>query len=149
MAAHALPAEKVNGKKLYSAAYEGNTDKILHLWRANSDRLDVEYKMIPNWTPLLWAAHKGHAGACRVLISTCCANINHRDCGGWTPLIVAAENNKVHCVEVLLELGADITPRDNVNNWTALEWARAKGHAEVVALLEWAATPMIKSALKV
>jgi ankyrin repeat protein len=148
-AAHAQQAAKVNGQELEGAAKWGNTDEILRLWRENGATLDVEHKNVHGWTPLHWAAANGHGEACRALISTCGANVDSRDSFGITPLMDAAYLNRLQCVEVLLELGADITPRNN-GDMTALERARMYGHAEIVALLEAAGlSPLIKSALKV
>jgi ankyrin repeat protein len=144
-----VPPAKVMGEQLFSAADEGNTDEILRLWRENGDTLDVEHEdgFSP---PLHCAAARGHGEACRALISTCRANVDCRNSSGWTPLMWAAYNNKLQCVEVLLELGADIAIRDNAKKRTALEWARKRGFAEVVALLEAAERiPDIKSANKV
>jgi ankyrin repeat protein len=144
-----MSALKVKGKNLYSAAYKGKTDEILHLWRENGDRLDVEHKDDYGGTPLHWAAANGHGEACRALVSTCRANVDSRNCRESTPLILAAYFNRLQCVEVLLDLGADITIRSD-HKKTALDFARARGHAEITALLEAAeAVPMVKSALKV
>jgi ankyrin repeat protein len=148
MAAHSQQAAKVMGQELERAAEDGKTDEILRLWRENGATLDVEHKDDYGGTPLHWAAANGHGEACRALVSMCRAIVDSRDSRGNTPLILAAYFNKLQCVEVLLELGADITAQDN-NRMTALEWARARGHTEVAAILESAAIPLIKSALKV
>jgi len=148
MAAHSQQAAKVMGQELERAAEDGKTDEILRLWRENGATLDVEHKGGDGWTPLHLAAYKGHGEACRALVSTCGANVDSRNDWGSTPLILAAAHNNLQCVEVLLELGANITAQDN-NRMTALEWARARGHTEVAAILESAAIPLIKSALKV
>jgi ankyrin repeat protein len=138
---------KVKGEKLKDAAYEGKTDEILRLWEENGATLDVEHEDCIGWTPLHVAARYGHGEACRVLISTCRATVDVRDYGGCTPLMNAAYWNSLQCVEVLLEMGADITLQNN--DMTALEFAREKGHAEVVAILEAASITMVKSARKV
>jgi ankyrin repeat protein len=143
-------ADKVMGAELKQAAFQGNTDEILRLWRENGSTLDVEYRDIRGWAPLHWAALHGHEEACRALVSTCRADVDCPDVGGFTPLIATAAKNKPQCAEVLLELGADIARRDNNKNMTALEIAREKGHAEVAAFLEAAGRiPEIKSAHKV
>jgi ankyrin repeat protein len=141
---------KVMGEELENAAQHGMTDEILRLWRENGATLDVEHKDHNGWTPLHYAAQFGRGEACRALISTCRANIDSRTSGGGTPLMWAAYTNKLRCVEVLLELGADITLRGGYEDKTALESARKNGHAEVAALLEAAERiPELKSALKV
>jgi ankyrin repeat protein len=145
-----VSAAKVKGDELGNAAWKGNTDEILRLWRENGATLDVEHKDGHELTPLHWAAFNPHGEACRALVSTCGAKIDSRTSSGWTPLIVAANNNRLQCVEVLLEMGADISIRDDDEGKTALEWAREEGYVEVVAILEAAERiPMVKSANKV
>jgi ankyrin repeat protein len=139
---------KVKGDELGDAARDGNTDEILRLWRENGATLDVEHKGFNGLTPLHWAAWEGHGEACRALVSTCRANVDSRTSSGLTPLMYAAYYNELQCVEVLMELGADITLR-NDKKGTALEWARDEGHIEVAAFLESAERiPMVKSAYK-
>jgi ankyrin repeat protein len=148
-AANAQQAAKVMGEELETAAFNGETDEILRLWRENGERLDVEYKDGGGRTPLHWAARNGHGEACRALISTCRANVDSRRSDGWTPLMCAAAYSNLQCVEVLLELGANITARDN-NCKTALFLAQMRDHAEIASFLtEAGRSPMVKSALKV
>jgi ankyrin repeat protein len=140
---------KVKGYELERAAYNGKTDEILRLWHENGDALDVENDGGGGVAPLHYAARDGYVEACRALVSTCRANVDSRDSDGWTPLMYAACSNKLQCVEVLLELGADITLQ-NDDKRTALWWARKGCHAEVAAFLEAAGRiPEIKSAHKV
>jgi ankyrin repeat protein len=139
---------KVKGEELANAAWKGNTDEILRLWRENGATLDVEHRGGNGWTPLHWAAWNGHGEACRALVSTCRANVDSRNSWGVTPLILAAFHNELQCVEVLLEVGADIALRGDEDK-TALERARERGHAEVAALLESASITLVKSANKV
>jgi ankyrin repeat protein len=135
--------------ELHQAASVGNTDEILRLWRKSGSTLDVEHKDDLEMTPLHWAALNGHGEACRVLVSTCSANADSRDYWGNTPLMRAAAKSRFQCVEVLLELGADITLR-SYKDKAALDWAREEGHVEVAALLaEAERIPEIKSANKV
>jgi len=49
-------------------------------------------------------------------------------------LSLAASFGHTECVKVLLEHGADITPK-NINGQTALDLARAKGYTEIVKLI--------------
>jgi ankyrin repeat protein len=141
---------KVKGEELEYAARSGNTDEILRLWRENGATLDVEHKNgFDGLTPLHFAAYNCHGEACRALVSTCGANIDCRCTWGFTPLMNAAHYNSLQIVEVLLELGADITLQ-NDDKRAALEIAREEGYVEVVAILEAAERiPVIKSAYKV
>jgi ankyrin repeat protein len=136
------------GYDLYHAASRGDIDDILRLWEEHGDQLDVEWEDEHGFKPLHVAATGSHPDACRVLVRACRANIDSRAQNRTTPLILAVASNNTKCVEVLLELGADVTLRDNEND-TALDTARHFGYTRMPALLERAATPMVKSALKV
>ena len=63
------------------------------------------------------------------------ADVNARQQGGVTPLQEAAGNGALDLVRVLLEHGADPSARDD-NGRTAADWARERGHAAVVEILE-------------
>ena len=52
-----------------------------------------------------------------------------------TPLMVASGRGFCGIVEQLLNLGANVNNRAS-NDWTALDWARKFGHADVMELLE-------------
>ncbi|MBV8631926.1 MAG: ankyrin repeat domain-containing protein [Silvibacterium sp.] len=62
------------------------------------------------------------------------ANVNATAAGGYAPLHIAASNGNRDMVVLLLENGADRTARCDQDK-TAADYARERGHAEVVALL--------------
>ncbi len=49
-------------------------------------------------------------------------DINAPDTSGYTPLLYAVQTGKTELVEIILNSGADIDPRDNYNNQTPLLW---------------------------
>lgn len=51
------------------------------------------------------------------------ANVNQADADGVTALMKAAERGDIEQVRVLLDSGADKSRKDNVNSWTAADWA--------------------------
>jgi ankyrin repeat protein len=52
----------------------------------------------------------------------------------WTPLHLASSNGALRVVRLLLEHGADVEAKNNVDK-TALQIAADEGHDEVVELL--------------
>jgi uncharacterized protein len=69
----------------------------------------------------------------RVLIDAG-ADVNATAAGGYTPLHIAASNGKRDMVVLLLESGADRIARCDQDK-TPADYARERGHAEVLALL--------------
>jgi ankyrin repeat protein len=63
------------------------------------------------------------------------ANPNAVEPGGITPLMLAARAGKTDAVKLLLARGGDVNHGDTRRNQTALMWAVAEDHAEVVKLL--------------
>jgi ankyrin repeat protein len=67
---------------------------------------------------------------------------------GETPLMASARAGRVDAVRLLLAKGADVNGVDANMDQTALMWAAAEGHTEVVsALLEAGAKPNLKARL--
>lgn len=58
----------------------------------------------------------------------------------WTPLHKAASMGHLEIVRILLEHGADLSPKDKWGK-TALEQAEAEGHEEVAALIRGHLSP--------
>ena len=89
---------------------------------------------------LIPACERGHVEVVRYLLKESDVDVNHVNNLGWTGLleaIILADGDATHqeIVGLLLEHGADpdIADRDGV---TPLAHARAKGQAEIAALLE-------------
>ena len=77
------------------------------------------------FTPLHWAAGRGHSGICQLLLDAG-ADIE-ADSHYGSPLSYAAVRGQARAAEVLLAAGAD--PDE------ALGWAASKGHNELVTML--------------
>lgn len=97
-------------------------------------------------TALLWAVHNGHASVVRLLL-TRGARKNQIAKFGVTPLIAAADEGREECVRILLEAGADATPRMRYSrNFPtlgprAIDVAKWRGHKTIVSLLRTYGSP--------
>ena len=78
----------------------------------------------PNWTPLHYAASKGHLAMMHLLIDND-AYIDAESPNGTTPLMMAAYYASPSAVKLMLEEGADPTLK-NQDGMTALDLALAK-----------------------
>ncbi len=81
----------------------------------------------PNWTPLHYAASKGHIAMMHLLIDND-AYIDAESPNGTTPLMMAAYYASPSAVKLMLEEGADPTLK-NQDGMTALDLAIAKDRA--------------------
>ena len=81
----------------------------------------------PNWTPLHYAASKGHLAMMHLLIDND-AYIDAESPNGTTPLMMAAYYASPSAVKLMLEEGADPTLK-NQDGMTALDLAIAKDRA--------------------
>ena len=78
----------------------------------------------PNWTPLHYAASKGHTAMMRLLIEND-AYVDAESPNGTTPLMMAAYYASPNAVKLMLEEGADPLLK-NQDGQTALNMALAK-----------------------
>jgi ankyrin repeat protein len=85
-------------------------------------------------TALILAAAQGHVDTVKTLLANG-ADVNNSDKQGKTALIWAAEWDHIPAAQALLVNGADVNHKANDGS-TALTAAKAKGDAELVALLE-------------
>lgn len=74
------------------------------------------------WTPLHYAASKGHVDTARLLLKHE-AMVNAPSPDGTTPLMMAALSGNRDMVQLLLDSGADITTR-NLKGQNVVDWAR-------------------------
>ena len=82
----------------------------------------------PGWTPLHYAASKGHREMMRLLL-THDAYIDSEAANATTPLMMAAFSTSPLAVKLLLEEGADPTLTNHANA-SALDIALSKGHEQ-------------------
>jgi ankyrin repeat protein len=116
---------------LHRAAHEGD---VVSLERELDRGVDPDTTNRFGVTPLALAAHSGHAATVQRLLEAG-ADPNRASPAGETPLMVAARTGVVDSVVSLLEHGADPAARESWRGQTALMWAAAERHADVVGPL--------------
>jgi ankyrin repeat protein len=120
------------------AAYNGNSEMSRALIAAGAE---VNAPNRYGITPLLQASRIGDATVMGALLKAGAdPKLAHPQ--GETPLMAAAKSGSVPAVRLLLEGGASVNSADAYQQQTALMWAAAEGHTEVVqALLDAKADP--------
>ncbi len=146
----ALIAEKSN---LNARSSEGSTALLwLAHWNdADTAKLLLDAGADPNlandfkMTPLSQACTNASPEFVRLLLKSG-ANPNTAIATGETPLMTCARTGSVDAVKRLVEFGANIEAREPKEGQTALMWAAAEHHADVVkALLDAHADPRAHS----
>ena len=122
------------------------------LWAAYNDDVDMVKALLAagakadaanhyGMTALLQAATSGNVAVMEVLLNGG-ANAKLARLDAETPLMAAARAGSVPAVRLLLSHGADVNGADAFHQETALMWAAAEGHTDVVkALLDAKANP--------
>ena len=127
--AQSAASDSVHGDTaLHRAAHDGSA---VSLQRELDEGADPNTTNRFGVTPLALASRSGHAGAVQQLLEAG-ADPNRASPAGETPLMVAARTGVVDSVVSLLEHGADASARESWRGQTALMWAAAERHAEVV-----------------
>jgi ankyrin repeat protein len=114
-------------------------------WAAHHDDLEIAQLLVKaganvkatnryGVTPLSLACTNGN-GAMVELLLNAGADPNGALPGGETPLMTAARTGALTSVNALLARGATVDGKDTVRGQTALTWAAAEGHADVVKAL--------------
>jgi ankyrin repeat protein len=85
-------------------------------------------------TPLSQACTNGSAGFVRLLLKAG-ANPNTAIATGETPLMTCAKTGNADAVRLLIEYGAAVNAKEPTQNQTALMWAAAERHSNVVSAL--------------
>lgn len=85
------------------------------------------------WTPLHYAASKGHVSTAQLLLQHG-ALVNAPAPDGTTPLMMAARSGDRAMVNMLLQQGADPTVR-SLNQLTAADWAEANKQTRIASQL--------------
>lgn len=86
------------------------------------------------WSPLHYAASKGHADMVKLLVANK-AIVNAPSPDGTTPLMMAAYAGSDESVRILLNAGADVTTR-NLKHQNAADWARMRNQASLAKRLD-------------
>jgi uncharacterized protein len=86
------------------------------------------------FTPLMYAAVKGHFEAANLLLGKG-ADVNAVEKSGGTALMLASHEGQTEVVKLLLEKGADVNVKEKTGK-TALSMASSKGHEDIVKLLK-------------
>lgn len=123
----------------YQDARWGNINK-LKSWVADGGRSDeplLQY-VAETWTPLMFACAEGDEVPVRLIIEAAraraSARISTRVLPSLSPLHVAARYGHASVASTLIELGADVCPRDSLG-LTPLHYAAAHGHLGFIQIL--------------
>lgn len=95
------------------------------------------------WTPLHYAASKGHMDTVKLLLANK-AMVNAPSPDGTSSLMMAAYAGNEDIVRALLDAGADPTAR-NLRGEDAADWARRKSHNQLAAQLDDLTDRVLKS----
>jgi len=131
------PAEDVNRRNpdgstpLQWAVYEGNVAEVKRLLRAGAD---VTVANNYGATPMSLAAEVGNADIIAVLLETG-ANVESPNADGQTALLAVARTGNVKAAQLLLDAGAKVDAREQFGGQTALMWASARRHPDMMRLL--------------
>ena len=85
-------------------------------------------------SPLAEAATLGDAGIVKLLLAAG-ATADLKNADGETPLLLAAHAGAVPVAELLVRHGADVNAREQWHGQTALMWAAAEKHPDMVSFL--------------
>ncbi|KAG5466847.1 hypothetical protein LSCM1_01024 [Leishmania martiniquensis] len=120
---------------LHHAAFSGNNAFVKAILdRSGTQQVDIDAADGEGWTPLHYAADRGHADVAASLLDEG-ANVNARDSAKRTPMHLAALSGRVDVTAILLRNGASKTAK-NVAGMTPVDCAREAGQAAVLAQLE-------------
>ena len=113
------------------AAHWDDTNSAEALLSGGADpNLGNDFKM----TPLSQACTNGNAALVRLLLKSG-ANVNTPIATGETPLMTCARTGNVDAVKLLVEFGAAVNTVEPTQGQTALMWAIAERHPDVVKAL--------------
>ena len=119
------------GTALHWAVYWNDLEAVDLLIRAGAN---VNASNDLGVTPLFLASEAGQAGAVsRLLAAGASSNVVRET--GESPLMAAARSGNLAVVRALLARGADPNARETTHDQTALMWAAANRHAEIVEAL--------------
>lgn len=121
-------AFNANGESpLMLAAIQGQTEMVASLIKKGADVNKT------GWTPLHYAASKGHLAIMDLLLENH-AYIDAESPNGTTPLMMAAQYGTTPAVKLLLDAGADPLLK-NQQSLTAIDFARRVSRTEAMDLI--------------
>jgi len=129
--------EDVNGRRddgstqLQWAVYDGNIAEVKRLLRAGAN---VSLANNYGATPMSLAAEVGNADILGLLLEAG-ANADSPTTDGQTALQAVARTGNVKAAELLLNAGATVDAKEKWGGQTALMWASARRHPEMMQLL--------------
>src|SRR5262245_53888625 len=124
-------AEGDGATALHWASYKDDIETVELLIRAGAT---VDAANDLGVTPLSLACANGNAAVVAKLL-TAKANPNLATPGGVSPLMIAARVGSVPTVNALLAAGANVNASEASRGQTALMWAAAQRHSDVVRML--------------
>ncbi len=123
---------------LDAAADNGNTGLMIAAYKGNLQALDTLLKKgaavnRPGWTALHYAAASGNNHIAQILLDRG-AEINARSRNLTTPLMIAAHEGYDMTVKFLLDLGADVTLK-NETGMNAADYAKKLDRQDIIDLV--------------
>lgn len=116
---------------LHWAAYHGDLDLAMRLLRAEADpNTRNDYGS----SPLMEAAIAGNAEMLELLLAAG-ADVESANPEGQTALMAVARTGNLAAAKLLLDHGANVNAAENWGGQTALMWAAARQHPDMIALL--------------
>ena len=92
------------------AARLGHLEELKRLVKAGHD-VNQRGSGVGKWTPLMWAARKGHKDCVQYLMQNG-AQLDLKDEYGWTALHRAANGGHLEVMKRLVEAGQDVNQRN-------------------------------------
>jgi ankyrin repeat protein len=129
---------------IHDAAKAGDVAQVRTLLAANPTLVDAKDNVY-GYTPLMFAAEKGHLDVVTLLLEKGAAVEAKDNIYGYTSLFIAAEEGHLEVVTLLLEKGAAVEAKSDAG-FTPLMKAAEWGRLEVVKLLlEKGANPNVEA----
>ncbi|RNF04817.1 putative 6-phosphofructo-2-kinase/fructose-2,6-biphosphatase [Trypanosoma conorhini] len=121
------------GYSAYFSAVQANNLPLL-LMLCECHPLDAKERDLEGHSLLHWAAYTNSLAICQYLVEKCHIELDTLDNNRRTPLLWAAREGYAVVVEYLVSCGARTDVAD-MNNYTALQYARFRNHRETVYVL--------------
>ncbi|KAI8723103.1 NACHT domain-containing protein [Fusarium sp. LHS14.1] len=131
---------------LHITAFFGIVDLVRAMGKSSSTMVNT----VDEWgfTPLAWAAKKGHEETVKAILKFTAIDVDIRDSHGRTSISLAAGGGHTAIVEMLLNYGSNQNFKD-IRRATPLWHAAKGGHTTTVALLiKWGVDLNVSSAVE-